>query len=206
MNGRDRGARQSYHHGDLRRALLAAAEAELIEKGPDGFTLRGCARRAGVSHAAPAHHFGDAAGLLAALAADGFERLLAAMKARTAAADDADADSRLAAAGLGYIDFARANPALFRLMFSSGRPDRGDERLCRSADGAFGYLAASAIHLTGPDPLSSVDGRRQIAALWAMAHGLADLLMSQQMPFLGGPGGAEIDDDLAAILSAAAMR
>ena len=62
-------ARHAYHHGDLRKALLDAAEAELAEKGVEGFTLRGCAKRAGVSHAAPAHHFKDANALLTALAA-----------------------------------------------------------------------------------------------------------------------------------------
>ena len=61
-------ARHAYHHGDLRKALIEAAEAELAEKGVEGFTLRGCAKRAGVSHAAPAHHFKDANALLTALA------------------------------------------------------------------------------------------------------------------------------------------
>eukprot|EP01036_Dinobryon_divergens_P003443 gene3443-4542_t len=55
---------RSYHHGDLRAALLAAAEDELAARGVEGFSLRQVAKRAGVSHAAPAHHFGDAAGLL----------------------------------------------------------------------------------------------------------------------------------------------
>src|SRR5262245_3431916 len=67
--------RDSYHHGDLRAALLKAAEAELAENGIEGFTLRGCARRAGVSHAAPAHHFKDVRAILTELAADGFEKL-----------------------------------------------------------------------------------------------------------------------------------
>ena len=66
----------AYHHGDLRKALLVAAEAELVEKGLEGFTLRCCAKRAGVSHAAPAHHFKDANALLTALATEGYERFL----------------------------------------------------------------------------------------------------------------------------------
>ena len=206
MSEREQTGKQAYHHGDLRRALLAAAEAELIEKGPDGFTLRGCAKRAGVSHAAPAHHFGDATGLLSALASEGFERFLSAMKARAEAVAQDDADARLIAAGLGYIDFARANPALFRLMFSSGKPDGSNAALCTAAGSAFGYLAQAAAHLAGPEPLSSLKGRRQLAALWAMAHGLADLLLSGRITFLGGPDGAEEEDDIAAILSAAAMR
>ena len=71
-----------YHHGDLRAALLAAGEEVLEESGVAGFSLRHVARRVGVSHSAPAHHFGDAQGLLAALATDGFRRFLAAMRVR----------------------------------------------------------------------------------------------------------------------------
>ena len=66
-----------YHHGDLAAALLVAGEAELVDKGIESFSLRGVAKRAGVSHAAPAHHFGDANGLLNAIAARGFERFVA---------------------------------------------------------------------------------------------------------------------------------
>ncbi len=66
---------RAYHHGDLRRALLAAALEAIEESGPAALSLRDLARRAGVSHAAPAHHFGDKAGLLTALAAEGFDLL-----------------------------------------------------------------------------------------------------------------------------------
>ncbi|NBO21074.1 MAG: TetR/AcrR family transcriptional regulator, partial [Rhodobacteraceae bacterium] len=75
-----------YHHGDLATALIAAAHQELSEQGAAGFSLRRVARRAGVSHAAPAHHFGDAAGLLAALAAQGFRRLIGQQSLRQGAA------------------------------------------------------------------------------------------------------------------------
>ena len=73
--------KKDYHHGDLRNALLAAAREELIEKGPEKFSLRGCAKRAGVSHAAPAHHFKDTEALLQAVAADGFAQLTAELQA-----------------------------------------------------------------------------------------------------------------------------
>jgi AcrR family transcriptional regulator len=77
-----RKTKDSYHHGDLRAALLAAGEAVLTETGVEGFSLRLVAKRVGVSHSAPAHHFGDAQGLLTALAAEGFRRFLLAMQAR----------------------------------------------------------------------------------------------------------------------------
>ena len=76
------GKRSTYHHGDLRAALLRAGEEQLARSGVAGFSLREVASRVGVSHAAPAHHFGDAQGLLAALAAEGFRRFLAAMRHR----------------------------------------------------------------------------------------------------------------------------
>ena len=87
-----------YHHGALREALLAAAESLLLEQGVDAFTLRACARRAGVSHAAPAHHFGDARGLLTAFATVGFARMAALMQ-RYHDSAPADALQRLEAVG-----------------------------------------------------------------------------------------------------------
>lgn len=173
----------SYHHGDLREALLRAAEAELTEKGVEGFTLRGCARRAGVSHAAPAHHFSNANALLTELAAVGFERFVAAMRARQ---DQAGSDPRrrLVGAGLGYIDFARANPALFRLMFSSFRPDFETTHLKTEATDAFALLVESVGALRGVDPRTDKSAMRDVASAWATAHGLADLLLSDRMKFV----------------------
>ena len=103
------GQAHPYHHGDLRNALVAAAEAELAEHGIEGFTLRGCAKRAGVSHAAPAHHFGDAAGLLTAVAAAGFERFLTFQRQRQEAASP-DPSSQLVAAGFDRGSLPRTAP------------------------------------------------------------------------------------------------
>jgi AcrR family transcriptional regulator len=163
-----------YHHGDLQAALLASAEAELAEAGIEAFSLRRVARRAGVSHAAPAHHFGDVQGLLTALAAEGFRRFLQAQADREAMAP-ADPVSQMVAAGLGYVDFALARPALFRLMFSSDRPDFGNPDLLSWADRAYAHLESGVDAATG--------GRRieDIAAVWAIAHGLADLLAAGRM-------------------------
>lgn len=162
-----------YHHGDLRAALLAAAEAELAERGIEAFSLRSVAKRAGVSHAAPAHHFGDQQGLLTALAADGFRRFLAAQALREAQAAP-DGRSQLVAAGLGYIDFALERPALFRLLFGSKRPDYAQPDLRAAAEAAYGHLVAQCAAAGGPGPAD-------IAAMWAMAHGLADLIAAGRM-------------------------
>ncbi|MFI5889372.1 TetR/AcrR family transcriptional regulator [Actinoplanes sp. NPDC051513] len=107
-------AKQTYHHGDLRRALLQAADEAITEHGVAALSMRDLARRAGVSHAAPTHHFGDKAGLLTAFATEGFEQLAKAL-----------ATSRLASnsfleLGVTYVRFAVTRRAMFEVMF---RPD-----------------------------------------------------------------------------------
>lgn len=171
-----------YHHGDLRAALLDAAERELQESGIEGFSLRAVAKRAGVSHAAPAHHFVDVKGLLTALAALGFRRLVAEQRRAMAQAGDAAA-AQLPAAGLGYVRFAFANPALFRLIFSSDRPDFEDPELSAAAGEAFGMLVTEVAAATGRDEGTPPD-TADVAAAWAMAHGLADLLSAGRLKAL----------------------
>lgn len=184
--------KHAYHHGDLRGALLRAAEEELTEKGMEGFTLRGCAKRAGVSHAAPAHHFKDANALLTELAAIGFERFTEAMHARQRQAGD-DPRWRLINAGLGYIDFAKANPALFGLMFSSFRTDFETAHLKDHSSAAFHLLVASVAAARHTTPSNDPRLLRDVAAAWATAHGLADLVMSNRMPFLDAISGGDIE-------------
>lgn len=166
-----------YHHGDLRAVLLLAAEAELAERGIEAFSLRSVAKRAGVSHAAPSHHFGDTGGLLTALAAQGYQQFLAAQGAREAQAA-VDAQARLVAAGLGYVDFALQRPALFRLLFGSTRPDYGNADLQRAAEAAYQHLV---------DLVQAAGGRTTAdeALVWATAHGLADLLAAGRLKSIG---------------------
>lgn len=165
-----------YHHGDLRAALLAAAEKELTEKGVEGFSLRSVAKRAGVSHAAPAHHFGDTGGLLTALAAEGFIRFQDTLDAREVGATD-DRD-RAVRAGLGYLEFALARPALFRLIFSSARPDFASTDLIAAANRAYDHLVGLVAKLGG--------GETDVIALWATSHGIADLSAGHKMRTLQG--------------------
>lgn len=173
-----------YHHGDLRSALLAAAEAELAERGVEAFSLRSVAKRAGVSHAAPAHHFGDAGGVLTALATEGFRQFLACQHRREALAP-ADPESQMIAAGTGYVDFALERPALFRLIFASDRLNRANPDL-----GAAG--AASYQHLV--DQVSALGGGdTDVAAAWAMVHGLADLFISGRLSSLRAADPAKRD-------------
>ena len=169
----------SYHHRSLYPALLQAAEAELAEKGVEHFSLRGVARRAGVSHAAPAHHFGDADGLLTALAARAFERLVDAMETAAAAAAP-DPLSRLVAIGIGYIDYAESQPHLFSLLFASDRPDWADPGLRRHADAAFATLRSGVETFARPLGRDADATADLIPAVWAMAHGLATLFATRR--------------------------
>jgi AcrR family transcriptional regulator len=179
-----------YHHGDLRAALLAAGEAELTEKGVEGFSLRSVAKRAGVSHAAPAHHFGDTNGLLTALATEGFTKFQDTLDAREQGATD-DRD-RAVRAGLGYLEFALARPALFRLIFSSVRPDFAAPDLVAAASRAYYHLVGLVTALGG--------GETDIIALWATSHGIADLSADRRMLVLQGKSPEEREAMIRAVL------
>lgn len=165
----------TYHHGDLRAALLEAAETVLEQNGIEGFSLRAVAKQAGVSHAAPAHHFGDTAGLLTALAAVGYQRFMAAQEARQAKAEK-NPSSQMQALGLGYVDFALQHPALFRLVFSSDRTNYEDETLAKPANEAFEKLVDGTRNVAGIDPHTDNEAMIDVLAAWAIVHGLADLL------------------------------
>jgi AcrR family transcriptional regulator len=172
-----------YHHGNLRSALIAAAELELAENGAEHFSLRACARRANVSHAAPAHHFGDAAGLLDALAALGFARLTETMLVEMNLAEKT-AGAQLAASGLGYVRYAVENPHLFKLMSASQlRPNAAPE-LIQNAEAAFNILLNVVANRTGIPPLKTPNGWIDVAASWAAVHGYAHLLISKKLVML----------------------
>jgi AcrR family transcriptional regulator len=171
-----------YHHGDLAAALVAAAERVLEERGVEGFTLRECARRAGVSHAAPAHHFGDVRGLLTEVAASGFERLTQAIT--TAVSRERDADKRLLAGHLAYVRFALAHSALFRLMFHSCHVNRATARIGPAGDAAFATLRHAVADVRGRpfQQIRAAEAWRDPGLLgqWSLVHGLATLAMEGQ--------------------------
>jgi AcrR family transcriptional regulator len=171
-----------YHHGDLRAALLAAGEAELAASGIEAFSLRRVARRVGVSHSAPAHHFGDTDGLLDALATEGFRRFLAAMEAREAQAPRDDPRARVIGSGLGYVDFAEASPALFRLMFATERKPNKSAELVAAGAAAFRHLADGIARLRGVSPFEDTAVMVDVMAAWSMVHGFAELMIFRRLP------------------------
>lgn len=175
-----------YHHGALRTALLEAAEKLLNEGGVGGLTLRAIAREAGVSHGAPAHHFADLSALLSELAASGYLRLAEALRA----AGGGPSRNPVARA---YLAFARANPALFSLMFRDDRL-RPDYPALREARAAAGDALASTLDL--PQAGATLAAVGEMAAAWSMVHGFAVLAIDGRLaPFLTrAPQGADIDD------------
>lgn len=165
-----------YHHGALRQALLAAAEARLAQSGPDGLTLRAIARDVGASHTAPRNHFDDLTGLLSELAAVGFERFTRHMLA--AAAEHEAPMARLNATGRAYVEFAVANPGLFQLMFRSERLDAGRPAL-RDAM-ARAYLALEEA-VSSAHPSTATDMSARVTRAWSLAHGFAMLLLDGRL-------------------------
>jgi AcrR family transcriptional regulator len=169
-----------YHHGDLKSAVLAAAEKLLEAEGVDALTLRAVARMVGVSHTAPKNHFGDLEGLLSELAAVGYRRFGAAL---TAAMDDAGADprQRLRAMGLAYVAFARAYPNLFVLMYRSDRLDMNAPGLRGAIEGTRQSLRNATTSAAPGVPLAPLQLAARATASWALVHGFAMLLLDGRL-------------------------
>ena len=165
---------RGYHHGALRDALIAAAEAVIDERGVDGFSLREVARRAGVSPAAPAHHFGDSRGLLTAVAAAAFLRFANALEAADQGPTRA---ARIRAQGIAYVRFALAERAKFDLMWRYALIDREDPTLRTASARAFTILDRAArgegAPLSGPHDIAVAPS----IAAWSMVHGFARLAL-----------------------------
>lgn len=180
-SGKTRG-KTSYHHGNLRAALLDAALAILERDGLAGLTLRKVAATARVSHAAPAHHFPTVKALETALATIAFERFRDAMAAARAGAKT-DPAAQIRAAGDGYLAFARANPALFHLMFAESRLDWSDAALKEAATRSFQQLVEITSPLADQLGLTNDADRAELQRLvWANAHGFAHLYIDGKMP------------------------
>lgn len=168
--------KKPHHHGNLRAALIEAGIALVAEGGAEALSIRRAAARAGVSHAAPAHHFPTLAHLRGAVVAEGFRRFTRAMEDEIARAPDT-ARGRLVGAGRGYQRFAREHAGLFQLMFGSNHwTDEAGllPELHEAADAAYGVLRRVCAGLA-PGPAGS-DGNELF--IWALAHGLASLTLA----------------------------
>lgn len=174
--------KKRYHHGDLRRALIAAALRVIREEGIRGLTLRKTARRAGVSHAAPAHHFKDLNGLLAAVAEKGFDDLYRCMEKAIDAASSDDALMRFKAVGMAYVAFAAAEPASIKAMFHPLLADRTPYPSLEAASRRpFDLLLAGVADSQKAGFLKKMDSRIAALFAWSTVHGLSTLLTDGHM-------------------------
>jgi len=158
-----------YHHGDLPNALRRAATEVILEKGVGGFSLREVARRAGVSHNAPAHHFGDTTGLLTSLAIEAFEHL--AENTRGAIEGIDDPEMRLVALGQAYVRTGATYPAHCEIMFRDDLIDEDDPALQRVGLDAYTVLVDAVAYLADTDELD-IDVDEASRLCWSAMQGL----------------------------------
>ncbi|MBS0251012.1 MAG: TetR/AcrR family transcriptional regulator [Proteobacteria bacterium] len=163
-------AKKSFHHGDLREALIAATRELLIEHGPDGFTLADACRRAGVTTAAPYKHFRDKQEILEEIVARAFDQLKE-QNARAVAERGSGTIEGISAMGISYLEFAVAQPAIFRLMFgdlkkSKKADEPGEECLKHVVEEVALYCRKNG---------HTADAQQVAVRLWTFVHGASSL-------------------------------
>ena len=172
-------SRDSYHHGDLKAAILGQAAVLVAERGADGISLRELARAAGVSHAAPAHHFTDRRGLFTALATRGFGLLAAAL---------ADARPRFVDAARAYVRFALDHPGHYEVMWDKSLYDATDAALIAAEAAAGEELSRGVATLADPKAKADPDGAA--LAAWSLVHGFSLLWLNGAVDTAADPIGA----------------
>jgi AcrR family transcriptional regulator len=182
------GVPKPYHHGHLRQALIDAAVAEVEAVGPAALSLREIARRAGVSHGAPAHHFHDKAGVFTAIATEAF-RLASETIGVVAEGQFGFLDG-----GAAYIAFALAHPGHFAVMLRPDLYHHDDPELSLARDEAFNVLYSSAGHLFGLPEDEDVTG--VVLAGWSLSHGFATLWLNGNLKDRLGPTPTDIADQI----------
>lgn len=166
----------SYHHGDLKAVILTQAATLVAERGADGVSLRELARAAGVSHAAPAHHFTDRRGLFTALATEGFQLLADALTgARPQFIDAAKA----------YVRFALDHPGHYEVMFDKSLYDDTDPDLLAAGKAAAFELNRGVGTLV--DPKAKADPASAALAAWSLVHGFSLLWLNDATDSTGDP-------------------
>jgi AcrR family transcriptional regulator len=166
---------------ELPKALLEAVDEALRAGGASALSLRDVARRAGVSHAAPAHHFGNKAGLLTAFAVQGYRRLAESVLGEMSVAVPADGPAALAAIGRGYVRFAVSEPAQFDVMFRVDSLDEGAPALLDATDAAFSLLTGTIERCRLEGWIGERDPMLVTVTAWSMVHGLASLWISGRL-------------------------
>jgi AcrR family transcriptional regulator len=171
-----------YPQGDLPAALLQAVEAAVKVHGVSALSLRDVTRRAGVSHGATAHHFGNKAGLLTAFATQGYEWLAATVASEMAEVRAGIGGAgMLAAIGRGYVRFAVQHPAHFEVMFRLDALELTDPSFQAAGDAAYGLLVSTIELCESEGRLLGRDPEIVAVAAWSLVHGLAALLISGRL-------------------------
>ena len=166
----------SYHHGNLRDALVSAALGALEQDGPEALALRGLARTVGVSPTAVYRHFANKDDLMAAIATEGFEGLSAEMTRRLTQEPDADALRRLMILGEGYSSYAMTHPAHYRLMFGKRMINKDDYPVLASAAAhSYGMLEQAVAEAVQAGQLPGVPVPLLSTMAWSLIHGLSTL-------------------------------
>ncbi|MGH2866811.1 MAG: TetR/AcrR family transcriptional regulator [Solirubrobacteraceae bacterium] len=165
-------SKATYHHGDLRAALVRAAMELLEESGETELSLRAVARRAGVSPAAPYRHYADREALVSAVAAVGYQELATQLAAAHPSPSNPDELARVA---IAYVQFALERPALFRIMFGEPCDRDNDERVAATA--AVSQYVRAIVERTFPQ----ADADALATAVWALVHGLAFLFLDGKL-------------------------
>lgn len=166
---------QKYEDGDLRAALLEATETLVGKHGPNAVSLREVARTAGVSHGAPAHHFGDKRGLFAAFASDGWARMGATILEELGRRSPENAAAMLAAIGDAYIDFALRNPGRFDVMFRRDLFDLENPAYVAEGDAAWSLLDETIQRAVEEGRAEAAEADDLAFMAWSMVHGFAAL-------------------------------
>jgi AcrR family transcriptional regulator len=209
LSAKKAGKSAPYHHGALHDALLAAAERVLEREGLAALTLRAVAREAGVSHAAPTHHFGDLRGLVSELAAVGFRQFNAAMA--QAESEAGTAAEKMMARAKSYVAYAQAHPGIYGLMFRTERLDMTRPTLSEAAKASFaglaGAIGAQRHEAISADALS-LDQAAAIVRAWSLVHGFTMLLLEGRLADILKrlPKGISAEKLLDAMLKTSIMR
>jgi AcrR family transcriptional regulator len=171
----------AYHHGNLPAALLEAVESAVADYGVSGVSLREVARHAGVSPSAPAHHFGNKAGLLTAFATAGYQLLAETVIKEAASSEAVDPAAELAAIGRGYVRFAVGHPAHFEVMFRLDALDLANREFVAASDAAYELLIATIERCRSAGRLHGRSPEVVAVSAWSMVHGLSALWLSGRL-------------------------
>ncbi len=174
----------SYHHGDLKNALIQAGIEILSEEGTGGLSLRKVARRAGVSHGAPYAHFADKQTLIAAIAADGHQKINERLKVVMADHTD-DPLKQIVRAAWTYVQFGLESPALYKITFSGAIQDEHSHSAFMQVSQDNMQLLKTIVEScrkAGILDSNVMDAEMQVVSLWGMIHGLVSLWIQGQLP------------------------